>query len=107
MSNQQEKIQQLQTIEQNMQHLLKQRQQFQMQLMELDSAFEELKKTEKAYKIIGNIMVVSEKSALEKELHEKKDRVELRIKSFEKQENSLKEQAKAVREEIMKTMQAK
>ncbi len=102
----QEKIQQLQAIEQNMQHLLKQRQQFQMQLLEVESALEELKKTDKAYRIIGNIMVASEKSDLEKELTEKKDRIGIRVKSFEKQETSLKDQAKALREEIMKAMQA-
>ena len=100
----QEKIQHLQTIEQNLQHFLKQRQQFQMQSMELESAAEELKKTDKAYRIIGNIMVLSDKSALEKEIEEKKERVNLRIKSVEKQESSLKEQAKALREEIMKGM---
>ena len=102
----QENIQQLQAIEQNMQHLLKQRQQFQMQLLEVESALEELKKTDKAYRIIGNIMVASEKSDLEKELTEKKDRIGIRVKSFEKQETSLKDQAKALREEIMKAMQA-
>ena len=102
----QENIQQLQAIEQNMQHLLKQRQQFQMQLLEVESALEELKKTDKAYRIIGNIMVASEKADLEKELTEKKDRVGIRVKSFEKQETSLKDQAKALREEIMKAMQA-
>ncbi|MBI5002236.1 prefoldin subunit beta [Candidatus Woesearchaeota archaeon] len=102
----QEKIQQLQAIEQNMQHLLKQRQQFQMQLLEVESALEELKKTDKAYRIIGNIMVASEKSDLEKELTEKKDRIGIRVKSFEKQETLLKDQAKALREEIMKAMQA-
>ena len=46
MANVQEKLQQLQSIEQNMLHLLQQRQQFQMQEMELESALEELKKTE-------------------------------------------------------------
>ncbi len=104
-NNAQEKIQQLQGLEQNMQHLLKQRQQFQMQLMEVDSALEELKKTEKAYRIIGNIMVLSEKDGLQKELAEKKERAELRMKSVEKQETTVKEQAKALREEIMKAMQ--
>ena len=64
----QEKIQHLQHLEQNMQHLLKQRQQFQMQLMEIDSAADELKKTEKAYRIIGNIMVLSDKATLDKEV---------------------------------------
>ena len=103
----QEKIQQLQSMEQNMQHLLKQRQQFQMQLMEVDSAIEELKKTDKAYRIIGNIMVLSDKDTLLKELAEKKERMELRVKSVEKQENALKERAKTLREEVMKSMQSK
>ncbi len=107
MTDVQEKINQLQAIEQNLQHLLQQRQQFQMQLMEIESAQEELRKTEKAYKIIGNIMVVAEKSALEKDLSEKNERVALRMKSIEKQETKLKEQAKTLREEVMQTMQKK
>jgi len=75
--------------------------------MEVESALEELKKTEKAYKIIGNIMVASEKGSLEKDLTEKKDRVSLRIKSFENQETKLKDQAKKLREEVMKEMPKK
>jgi len=107
MTNVQEKINQLQLIEQNMQHLLQQRQQFQMQLMEVESALDELKKTDKAYRIIGNIMVASEASSIEKDLGEKKERVSLRIKSVEKQEGKLKEQAKMLREEVMKLMPKK
>jgi prefoldin beta subunit len=107
MSEQQEKIQQLQTIEQNLQQLLKQRQQFQVQKMEIESAQEELKKTDKAYRIISNIMVAAEKAPLEKEIAEKKERIDLRIKSVEKQENALKEQAKVLRDDIMKSMQKK
>lgn len=105
MTNVQEKINQLQTIEQNLQHLLQQRQQFQMQLMEVESAQEEIQKTEKVYKIIGNIMVATEKSSLDKDLSEKKERVALRMKSIEKQETKLKEQAKTLREEVMQNMQ--
>lgn len=78
-----------------------------MQLMEMDSAHEELQKTEKAYKIIGNIMVAAEKGSLDKDLSEKKERVALRMKSIEKQETKLKEQAKTLREEVMQTMQKK
>ncbi|MFA6888566.1 MAG: prefoldin subunit [Candidatus Woesearchaeota archaeon] len=107
MSESQEKIQQLQTIEQSLQQMMKPRQQLQVQLMEITSAQEELKKTDKAYRIISNIMVAAEKAPLDKELTEKKVRVELRIKSIEKQENTLKEQAKTLREDIMKTMQKK
>lgn len=105
MTNVQEKINQLQAIEQNLQHLLQQRQQFQMQLMEVESAQEEIQKTEKVYKIIGNIMVATEKSSLDKDLSEKKERVALRMKSIEKQETKLKEQAKTLREEVMQNMQ--
>lgn len=107
MTNVQEKINQLQTIEQNLQHLLQQRQQFQMQLMEVESAQEEIQKTEKVYKIIGNIMIAAEKSSLDKDLSEKKERVALRMKSIEKQETKLKEQAKTLREEVMQNMQKK
>ena len=51
----QEKIEQLQMIEQSMQQIMAQRQQFQSHLLELNSALEELEKTDKSYKIIGNI----------------------------------------------------
>ncbi len=107
MADVQEKINQLQTIEQNMQHLLQQRQQLQMQSMEVESALEELQKTDKAYKIVGNIMVASDKGSLQKDLEEKKERVSLRIKSVEKQEDKLKEQAKRLRETVMQAMQNK
>ncbi len=43
MKNTEEKMQQLQMIEQNMQQTLSQKQQFQMQLMEIDSALKEIK----------------------------------------------------------------
>ena len=106
MNNQQENIQQLQNIEQNMQQLTKQRQQVQMQAMEINSACEELEKTETAYKILGNIMVATDKNTLQKELKEKKERLDIRVKSIEKQETALKEQAKKLREEVLKEMQA-
>ncbi len=72
MTDVQEKINQLQAIEQNMQHLLQQRQQFQMQLMEIESAQEEIQKTEKAYKIIGNIRLQQKKTLLTKNFQKRK-----------------------------------
>lgn len=107
MNNQSESIQQLQIIEQNMQQLMKQRQQVQMQAMEVHSALEELEKTETAYKILGNIMIAADKNELQKELTEKKERMNIRVKSIEKQETTLKEQAKKLREEVLKEMQKK
>lgn len=94
-------------IEQNMQQTLSQKQQFQMQLMEIDSALKEIKDTEKAYKIVGNIMVSSSKEDLEKDLTSKKEMTEIRVKTFEKQENSLKEKAEGLRKEVMTEMEKK
>lgn len=99
-----EKIGRMQLLEQNMQNLMMQKQQFQSQLIEVTSALEELETTEKAYKIIGNIMVLSKKDDLKKDLESKKEMVELRIKSIEKQESELKEKAKGLQEEVLKEM---
>jgi len=99
-----EKIGRMQLLEQNVQNLLLQKQQFQSQLIEVTSALEELEKTETAYRIIGNIMVLSRKDELKKELQSKKEMVELRIKSIEKQEAELKGKAKDIQQEVLKEM---
>lgn len=96
-----EKIGKLQLFEQNLQQLGLQRQQFQAQLIELDSALKELASTKKAYKIIGSIMVASDKDGLEKELKDKKEMFGIRISSVEKQEQQLGERAQALRNEIV------
>ena len=103
----QEKIQKLQTIEQGMQQFLMQKQQFQSQMVELDSALQELKTTNESYKIIGNIMVKTDKEELTKDLEEKKELVDLRIKTIEKQENKIKGSAEDLRTEIMAEMEGK
>lgn len=100
----QEKIQRLQMIEQNLQNFMAQKQQFQSQLFELENALKELGTTSQAYKIIGNIMVASDKEALTKDLEQKKEIAELRISSIEKQEKQLKEKAKKIQEEVMGNM---
>ncbi len=98
------KIRQLQMMEQAMQQLLVQKQAFQMQLMEAESALKELSGSGEAYKIIGNIMVLTKKEELEKELNEKKETVELRIGSLEKQETKTRERAASLQKEIVSTM---
>ncbi len=99
-----QKISQLQLSEQSLQNLLVQKQQFQLQLAEIDSASKELEKTETAYKIVGNIMASAKKEDLKKDLSEKKDMIQLRIKNIEKQENQIKEKSSALQEEILKKM---
>lgn len=100
----QEKIQQLQLYEQNIQQFLMQKQQFQSQLIEIESALSELDNTESAYKIVGNIMVMGKSADMKKELKQKKEMAELRIKSLEKQEDSIKEKTEALQKEVLGEM---
>ena len=99
-----EKIQQLQALEQNMQNFLMQRQQFQMQLVEVDSALDEIKNKDSVYRIIGNIMVSSNKEDVKNELEEKKKLLEIRVSNLEKQEQRLKEKADKLREGILHSL---
>lgn len=97
-------IEQLQLYEQNLQNLLAQRQQFQVQLIETESALKELETTDTAYKLVGNIMVSSKKGDLKKELSSRKEAMEIRIKTLEKQESQIKDRASKLREEVMEKM---
>ena len=97
-----EEIAQLQLYEQSLQNILIQKQQFQSQSLEIESALKELEKTKEAYKIVGNIMVLSKKEELKEDLESKKETVSIRIKTLEKQENQIREKAKRLQEAISK-----
>ena len=98
------KISQLQLMEQSMQSLSMQKQQFQLQQVEVESAMKELENVDEAYKIVGNIMVLSKKTDIREELNSKKEIIELRIKSLEKQENHMRDKASKLQSEILKEM---
>jgi len=101
------KISQLQMMEQSMQTFLMQKQQFQAQLIEIESALKELEKSKEAYKIVGNIMVKGNKEDIEDDLKKKKEMIDLRIKTLEKQESQIKEKAGAVQKEVMDELKEK
>ena len=102
-----QKINQLQIYEQSVQNILLQKQQFQAQITEFDSAIKELKSTKKAYRIIGNIMVASDTEDIKKDIETRKSAVELRIKTLEKQEENIKEKTKNLQAEVMKNIDTK
>ena len=99
-----EKIGQLQMYEQSIQSILMQKQQFQGQLSEVQSALSEIAKSEVSYKIIGNLMVKAAKEEVQKELEARDASLHIRLKSLDKQETTIREKAKALQEEIMGTM---
>jgi len=97
----QEKVQRLQLIEQKVQSINLQKQQFQTQLFEIDSALTEVVSSNVAYKLIGGIMVDTDKDVLKKDLESKKELLNLRLETLEKQEKKEKETAEKLREEVM------
>jgi len=100
-----EKIQQIQIMEQSMQQFVGQKQQFQQQSMETGNALSSIEKAKESYKILGNVMVSATKAELKKELTEQKKQLDLRIETLEKQEEKLKSRMKSLQEEIMKDME--
>lgn len=106
----QEILIELQTFQQQTQTVLIQKESLNIQNMEIDRALEELKKTtsEDVYKAVGPILVKSNKKDLEKDLAERKETIDLRLKSLQKQEDRLKEKMKQTQErfeEILKNQE--
>jgi len=68
-----------------------QKQQLQVQSLTLKQALEELEKTKekKVYKAVGNILIQADTLKVKKELEEKSKSVELRLKTVQKQEDSM------------------
>ena len=94
----QEKIQEIQILEQNLHNLILQKQAFQMELNETENASSEIEKTkEDVFKIISNLMIKTDKSKLKEELNRKKDLLNLRLKSINSQENEFSKQIHAHR----------
>lgn len=99
-----EKINQLQNIEQNINTLIAQKQQFQSQNIEIENALTQIEQTNKIFRIIGNIMIESSKEETKKDLTEKKEIVDLRLKTIEKQEEKLRQKANTLQQEVLKEM---
>ncbi|MDP6642015.1 MAG: prefoldin subunit beta [Candidatus Nanoarchaeia archaeon] len=99
-------IAQLQLLEQNLQNFLAQKQTFQTQLLKIDNALKELNSTkEDSYKIVGNIMIKDKKENLIKDLQSKKEIVELRLKTLDKQETKIKDKAEELQKKVVKELE--
>ena len=91
----QNKLVQYQQIQQQMQYLGVQRYQLEVQLKESEKALEavsKLKAGTPVFRSIGSLLVkVDDVAALKKELTEKKESQELRVKTLERQEKQMRE----------------
>jgi len=98
----QNKIQEMQIIEQSLNNTLLQKNIFQMELSETESALKEIEKSgEDIFKIIGQLMIKTEKEKVKEDLLGKKKFLEIRLKNIEKQEISLSQKLEETRKEII------
>jgi prefoldin beta subunit len=100
-------INQLQLFQQNLQNIVQQKQMLESQVMEIDSALEELKTTSKSYKILGKVMLVVSSEKLNKELQDKKEVLQLRVSNFEKQEMMLTKNIEQLQQEVVNELKKK
>jgi prefoldin beta subunit len=98
-----ESVQEIQFLEQGLQNILYQKQAFQMELSETKEALKELENSgDEVYKVIGQIMIKSEKSKIKEEMLSKIKIFELRMKNLEKQEVALTDHIEKIRDDGLK-----
>ncbi len=89
MEDKNEEIQEMQILDQNLHNILLQKEAFQMELSETKSALKEIEKSGEVFKLIGELMIKSDKEKVNEELLNKEKILNMRIKSIEKQEDAL------------------
>ena len=100
---QEQKIKEMQILEQGLQNILMQKQAFNMELSETESALKELgKSSDEVFKIIGQLMIKSDKKQINDDLENKKKLLNLRLKNFETQEKNMSENVERIRQDLMK-----
>jgi len=103
MADNSKKIQEIRILEENLQNLLLQKQVFQMESAETESALTQIEKSgDEVFKIIGQLMIKTDKEKLKEELQNKKKILQIRTNSMEKQESSIVERMESLKEEILK-----
>lgn len=100
-------LKQLQLLQQNLQNVLVQKQQVQTQLLEVESAAKQLESTSSAYKLVGKIMIAFSTSSLLQELQEKKEVIQLRLKTISAQEQKLQGTIETVQQDVVKELGTK
>ena len=93
----------LHMLEQNLQQIFLQKQAFQMELRETQSAMKELEKSgEEVFKIVGQLMIKTDKKSTVSELESKEKLLDLRVRNLEKQEKTFSEKIEELQKEFLK-----
>jgi prefoldin beta subunit len=103
----QERLLRLQQLQQTLQSVLGQKQQVEMELMEIDQALNELQKLAEdavIYKAAGSLLVKSEKTRVTTDLNERKELLKTRVTVLGKQEERLRGQLKDVQTKLQQDL---
>lgn len=95
-------IYELQILDQKLQNIAMQKHNIQSQLLEIENALIELKDSKESYKVVGGIIISKNKEELNKELISKKEILDLKLNSFDKQEEKLKKEMEEIQKEVIK-----
>ena len=103
----QQKIQQLQMMEQSFQQLLMQKNAFSMETNETDFIIKEVEKTKgEVSRIIGNQVVIkTTKEEILEDMKNKKKLLDTRMKSIDEQEKEFSQKIEEIRKEVMEKIQ--
>jgi prefoldin beta subunit len=99
----QNKILQLQESQERLRALIIRRQQYELELREVQRALEELEKLSPEtpiYKSVGTLLFSAERNKTISELQDKKDTLELHIKTLERQESLARKQVEELRQKV-------
>lgn len=103
----QERLLRLQQLQQTLQSVLTQKQQLELELLEIDQALGELEKASDdavVYKSVGSLLIKSEKDRVAGELKERKELANMRISVLGKQEERLRTQVKGLQTRLQKDL---
>jgi prefoldin beta subunit len=104
MDDNQQMLQSAAILQQQLQNILAQKEAIGIQILEIKKALDELgeSKEKEIYKIAGPILIKSQKTDVLKELRERDEMFDVRLKSLEKEEKRIKLRLEELREKLAK-----
>ncbi len=103
----QQQIVKLQQLQAQLNQVLAEKSVLEQELREINRALEVLKEVPEdgeVYRIAGHLLVRVKKNDVEKELSERKELIELRLKTLEKQESLIRQQISELQSKISKSL---
>ncbi|MCI2414604.1 MAG: prefoldin subunit beta [Candidatus Aramenus sp.] len=98
----------LQQLQSQLERLSYERSVIDSELREINKVLEELSSLPadtSVYKVVGNLLVKKDKSSVEKELNDRKEILELRSRTYQKQEDILKKQFEELQKKVNDLLQ--